>query len=135
MQKTSVQVRSENAQRTLRERSDDERTSTLKGSESNDERTSTLSTSESLAEEGDLHATDGYKAWKRVVIDGQCDTIVRDVRIWLQDVGVVEQGKGKQAQALAESYLSQALAEGFIREVPNWVSGMRRKYEWTGQAG
>ena len=23
--------------------------------------------------------------------------------------------------------------EGFIREVPNWVSGMRRKYEWTGQ--
>jgi hypothetical protein len=37
------------------------------------------------------------------------------------------------AQQLAESYLTDAQAEGFIREVPNWVSGMRRKYEWTGQ--
>lgn len=101
-----------------------------------DERTSTLSTSESAAEEGGTTLQgDGYDAWKRAVVDGQCDTIVRDIRIWLQDVGIVEQGKGKQAQQLAESYLSQALAEKFICEVPNWVSGMRRKYEWTGQGG
>ena len=101
-----------------------------------DERTSTLDTSELEAEEGGgMLQGDGYKAWKQAVVNGQCDTIVRDVRIWLQDVGVVEQGKGKQAQLLAESYLSEAQAEGFIREVPNWVSGMRRKYEWTGQGG
>lgn len=96
-----------------------------------DERTSTLNGSESAPET----AGDAYYAWKRAVMDGQCDTIVRDVRIWLQDVGIVEQGKGKQAQQLAERYLEQAQAEGFIREIPNWVSGMRRKYELTGQGG
>ena len=101
-----------------------------------DERTSTLNTSESEAEEGGdtLHNEgDTYDDWKKAVVNGQCDTIVRDMRIWLQDVGEVEQGKTKVAQAVAESYLSQAQAEGFVREIPNWVSGMRRKYEWTGQ--
>ncbi len=109
-----------------------ERTSTLR-ERSDDERTCTLSTSESAAEEGGTLQNDGYEAWKRAVVNGQCDTIVRDVRIWLQDMGMVEQGKGKQAQLLAESYLADAQADGFVREVPNWVSGMRRKYEWTGQ--
>jgi len=97
------------------------------------ERTSTLEASESAVEEGGTLQDSSYDDWKRAVVNGQCDTIVRDMRIWLQDVGVVEQGKGKQAQALAESYLSQALNERFIREIPGWVSGMRRKYEWTGQ--
>lgn len=94
------------------------------------ERTSTLSLSESTAEEGDT-----YDDWKQAVVNGQCDTIVRDMRIWLQDVGAVEPGKTKQAQLVAESYLLKAQAEGFVREIPNWVSGMRRKYEWTGQGG
>ena len=100
------------------------------------ERTSTLSLSVSDAEEGgDTLQADTYAEWKQAVVDGQCETIVRDMRIWLQDVGAVEPGKTKVAQAVAESYLSQAQAEGFIREIPNWVSGMRRKYEWTGQGG
>ena len=102
--------------------------------ERNHERTSTLSLSESEAEEGgDTLQADTYADWKQAVVDGQCETIVRDMRIWLQDVGAVEPGKTKVAQAVAESYLSQAQAEGFIREIPNWVSGMRRKYAWTGQ--
>lgn len=103
-----------------------------------DERTSTLSLSESAAEEGgDTLPSEGdtYDDWKQAVVNGQCDTIVRDMRLWLQDVGAVEQGKTKQAQLVAESYLVEAQADGFIREVPNWVSGMRRKYEWTGQGG
>ena len=106
--------------------------------ERNHERTSTLSLSESEAEEGgDTLPSEGdtYDDWKQAVVNGQCETIVRDMRLWLQDVGEVEQGKTKVAQAVAESYLSQAQAEGFIREIPNWVSGMRRKYEWTGQGG
>jgi hypothetical protein len=104
--------------------------------ERNHERTSTLSLSVSDADEGgDTLQVDTYADWKQAVVDGQCETIVRDMRIWLQDVGAVEPGKTKVAQAVAESYLSQAQAEGFIREIPNWVSGMRRKYEWTGQAG
>jgi hypothetical protein len=104
--------------------------------ERNHERTSTLSLSESDAEEGgDTLPAATYDDWKQAVVDGQCETIVRDMRLWLQDTGAVEQGKTKVAQAVAESYLSQAQTEGFIREVPNWVSGMRRKYEWTGQGG
>lgn len=101
-----------------------------------DERTSTLSLSESSTEDGgDKPQSDGdtYERWKEAVRNGQCDTIVRDMRIWLQDVGAVEPGKTKQAQLVAESFLVEAQAEGFIREVPNWVSGMRRKYEWTGK--
>lgn len=99
-----------------------------------DERTSTLSLSESSTKEGgDTLPSDTYDNWKQAVVNGQCDTIVRDMRLWLQDVGAVEPGKTKQAQLVAESYLVEAQAEGFIREVPNWVSGMRRKYEWTGQ--
>ena len=100
------------------------------------ERTSTLNLSESDTEEGGdtLHANT-YEDWKQSVVNGQCDTIVRDVRLWLQDTGAVEQGKTKVAQAVAESYITDAQAEGFVREVPNWVSGMRRKYEWTGQGG
>lgn len=104
--------------------------------ERNHERTSTLSLSGSEAEEGgDTLTADAYDDWKQAVVGGQCETIVRDMRIWLQDVGAVEQGKTKQAQLVAESYLVEAQAEGFIREIPNWVSGMRRKYEWTGQGG
>jgi hypothetical protein len=106
--------------------------------ERNHERTSTLSLSESEAEEGgDTLPSEGdtYDNWKQAVVNGQCETIVRDMRLWLQDVGAVEQGKTKQAQLVAESYLVEAQADGFIREVPNWVSGMRRKYEWTGQGG
>jgi hypothetical protein len=102
------------------------------------ERTSTLSLSESEAEEGgDTLQSEGdtYDDWKQAVVNGQCETIVRDMRLWLQDVGAVEQGKTKQAQLVAESYLVEAQADGFIREVPNWVSGMRRKYAWTGQGG
>ena len=104
--------------------------------ERNHERTSTLSLSESAAEEGgDTLPSEGdtYEDWKQAVVNGQCDTIVRDMRLWLQDVGAVEPGKTKQAQRVAESYLMEAEAEGFVREIPNWVSGMRRKYEWTGQ--
>ena len=104
------------------------------------ERTSTLKnasdTLKAEAEEGgDTLPSEGdtYEDWKQAVVNGQCETIVRDMRLWLQDVGAVEQGKTKQAQLVAESYLVEAQAEGFIREVPNWVSGMRRKYEWTGQ--
>ena len=98
------------------------------------ERTSTLNLSESDTEEGgDTLNANTYEDWKQSVVNGQCDTIVRDVRLWLQDTGAVEQGKTKVAQAVAESYLTDAQAEGFVREVPNWVSGMRRKYEWTGQ--
>ena len=92
--------------------------------------------SESAAEEGgDTLPSEGdtYEDWKQAVVNGQCDTIVRDMRLWLQDVGAVEPGKTKQAQRVAESYLMEAEAEGFVREIPNWVSGMRRKYEWTGQ--
>ena len=99
--------------------------------ERNHERTSTLSLSESDAEEGGdtlPSERDTYDDWKQAVVNGQCETIVRDMRLWLQDVGAVEQGKTKQAQLVAESYLVEAQAEGFIREVPNWVSGMRRKY-------
>ena len=95
------------------------------------ERTSTLSLSESDAEEGGdtlPSERDTYDDWKQAVVNGQCETIVRDMRLWLQDVGAVEQGKTKQAQLVAESYLVEAQAEGFIREIPNWVSGMRRKY-------
>ncbi|OQX00342.1 MAG: hypothetical protein BWK73_48700 [Thiothrix lacustris] len=106
--------------------------------ERNHERTSTLSLSESEAEEGGdtlPSESDTYDDWKQAVVNGQCETIVRDMRLWLQDVGAVEQGKTKQAQLVAESYLVEAQAEGFIREIPNWVSGMRRKYEWTGQGG
>ena len=104
--------------------------------ERNHERTSTLSLSESEAEEGgDTLPSEGdtYDDWKQAVVNGQCETIVRDMRLWLQDVGAVEPGKTKQAQLVAESYLMEAEAEGFVREIPNWVSGMRRKYEWTGQ--
>jgi hypothetical protein len=104
--------------------------------ERNHERTSTLSLSESEAEEGgDVLLADTYEKWKQSVVDGQCETIVRDMRLWLQDTGAVEQGKTKVAQAVAESYLAKAQDEGFIREIPGWVSGMRRKYEWTGQGG
>jgi hypothetical protein len=104
--------------------------------ERNHERTSTLSLSESDAEEGGATLpADTYNNWKQAVVDGQCETIVRDMRLWLQDTGAVEQGKTKVAQAVAESYLAKAQYEGFIREIPGWVSGMRRKYEWTGQGG
>jgi len=104
--------------------------------ERNHERTSTLSLSESDAEEGGATLPAAtYEKWKQAVVNGQCETIVRDMRLWLQDVGAVEPGKTKQAQLVAESYLMEAEAEGFVREIPNWVSGMRRKYEWTGQGG
>jgi hypothetical protein len=104
--------------------------------ERNHERTSTLSLSETDAEEGgDTLPAATYNNWKQAVINRQCETIVRDMRLWLQDTGAVEQGKTKVAQAVAESYLAKAQYEGFIREIPGWVSGMRRKYEWTGQGG
>jgi preprotein translocase subunit SecD len=104
--------------------------------ERNHERTSTLSLSETDAEEGGATLPAAtYNNWKQAVVDGQCETIVRDMRLWLQDTGAVEQGKTKVAQAVAESYLAKAQYEGFIREIPGWVSGMRRKYEWTGQGG
>ncbi|OQW98140.1 MAG: hypothetical protein BWK73_53225 [Thiothrix lacustris] len=100
------------------------------------ERTSMLSLSVSDAEAGsETLPADTYDNWKQAVINGQCETIVRDMRLWLQDTGAVEQGKTKVAQTVAESYLAKAQDEGFIREIPGWVSGMRRKYEWTGQAG
>ena len=119
-----------------------ERTSTLKNA--SDTLTDTLShtpdtltdTLKAEAEEGgDTLPSEGdtYEDWKQAVVNGQCETIVRDMRLWLQDVGAVEPGKTKQAQLVAESYLMEAEAEGFVREIPNWVSGMRRKYEWTGQ--
>jgi hypothetical protein len=119
-----------------------ERTSTLKNA--SDTLTDTLShtpdtltdTLKAEAEEGgDTLPSEGdtYEGWKQAVVNGQCETIVRDMRLWLQDVGAVEPGKTKQAQLVAESYLMEAEAEGFVREIPNWVSGMRRKYEWTGQ--
>ena len=119
-----------------------ERTSTLKNAL--DTLTDTLShtpdtltdTLKAEAEEGgDTLPSEGdtYEDWKQAVVNGQCETIVRDMRLWLQDVGAVEPGKTKQAQLVAESYLMEAEAEGFVREIPNWVSGMRRKYEWTGQ--
>ena len=113
-----------------------ERTSTLKNA--SDTLSHTPDTLKSEAEEGgDTLPSEGdtYEDWKQAVVNGQCETIVRDMRLWLQDVGAVEPGKTKQAQLVAESYLVEAQAEGFIREVPNWVSGMRRKYEWTGQGG
>ncbi len=72
--------------------------------------------------------------WRKAVVSGHCDTIVRDTKQWLIDRKFVDANNNRKAQRLAEQYLSDAEHSGFVRVVKGWTSGMRRKYEWTGES-